>query len=304
MNSELRNIELRHLRYFIAVAETLHFGRAAEKLHISQPPLSQQIQMLEQQIGAQLFDRNNRSVRLTPAGTQFLQQARLIIEQVNQAADRAARIHRGELGEITIGFTSSTPFIKSISASLLAFRQRHPHIHIRMVETNSKQQIEPLLNGTFDLGLMRNTLLPDDLNYQLLLREPLVAVVHQDHPLAGAADNLISLRQLSAEPFVFFDRRVGTGLYDETLSLLKRFAFTPYITQEVGEAMTIIGLVSAGLGVSILPASFSRIQVDSVRYLALEEPEAKTEVWLVTHRQRPLSASARMLINLMLKQGC
>ncbi|NDL63130.1 LysR family transcriptional regulator [Acerihabitans arboris] len=295
------NIELRHLRYFIAVAETLHFGRAAEKLHISQPPLSQQIQMLEQLVGARLLERNNRNVRLTPAGKQFLEQAWLIIEQVNQAADRAARIHRGESGEITIGFTSSTPFNQRISASLLAFRQQHPAVHIQMVETNTKQQIEPLLNGKFDMGVMRNTPLPDALTYQLLLKESLVAVVHQDHPLA-AAGGRISVRQLANEPFVFFDRKVGTALYDETLLLLKEFGITPYITQEVGEAMTIIGLVSAGLGVSILPASFARIKVDSVRYLGLEEPQAKTEVWLVTHRQKELSAAARMLINLMLKQ--
>ncbi len=302
MNTELRHIELRHLRYFIAVAETLHFGHAAERLHISQPPLSQQIHILEQQVGAQLLERNNRNVRLTPAGAQFLHQARLIIEQVNQAADRAARIHRGELGEITIGFTSSTPFIKRISAGVLAFRQQHTDIHIQMVETNSKQQIEPLLSGKFDIGLMRNTVLPDGLDYQLLLREPLMALVHRDHALANGPNQVISLRQLAKEPFVFFDRKVGTGLYDDTLLLLKRFSITPYITQEVGEAMTIIGLVSAGLGVSILPASFSRIRVDSVRYLTLAEPEAKTEVWLVTHRQRTLSAAAKMLINLMLKE--
>lgn len=295
------NIELRHLRYFIAVAETLHFGRAAEQLNISQPPLSQQIQILEQQIGAKLLERNNRNVRLTPAGKLFLEQAWLIIEHVNQAADKAARIHRGESGEIAIGFTSSTPFIKRISASLLAFRQLHPAVHVQMVETNTKQQIEPLLNGKLDMGVMRNTPLPDALTYQLLLRESLVAVVHQDHPLAGDGSGRISILQLANEPFVFFDRKVGTALYDEILSLLKAFGITPYITQEVGEAMTIIGLVSAGLGVSILPASFARIKVDSVRYLALEEPQAKTEVWLVTHRQKELSAVAQMLINLMLK---
>ncbi|MEA9391154.1 LysR family transcriptional regulator [Acerihabitans sp. TG2] len=296
------NIELRHLRYFIAVAETLHFGRAAEQLHMSQPPLSQQIQILEQQIGAKLFDRNNRNVRLTPAGKQFLQQAWLIIEQVNQAADRAGRIHRGELGEITIGFTSSTPFIQRISASLLAFRQQNPAVHIQMVETNTKQQIEPLLNGTFDMGVMRNTDLPGALSYRLLLREALVAVVHRDHPLAKQPGGHISIVQLANQPFVFFDRKVGTALYDETLRLLKQFAITPYITQEVGEAMTIIGLVSAGLGVSILPASFARIRVDSICYLELEEPEAMTEVWLATLRDKELSASAQMLINLMLKQ--
>ncbi|MGL9723811.1 LysR family transcriptional regulator [Sodalis sp. (in: enterobacteria)] len=285
------NIELRYLRYFIAVAETLHFGRAAEKLHISQPPLSQQFQILEQQVGALLLERNNRNVRLTPAGRQFLEQAWQIIAQVNQAADWAARVHRGELGEVTIGFTASAPFIKSISASLLAFRQQHPDVHIQMVDTNTKQHI----------GIMRNTPLPDALDYQLLLREPLIAVVHQDHPLASVADESITVRQLADEPFVFFDRKVGTALYEEILLLLKRYDIDPYITQEVGEAMTIVGLVAAGLGVSILPASFLRIKIDSVRYLALREPDAKTEVWLVTNRQRALSASAQRMIHLMLQ---
>lgn len=235
------NIELRHLRYFIAVAETLHFGRAAEKLHISQPPLSQQIQILEQQVGALLLERNNRNVRLTPAGRQFLEQAWQIMAQVNQAADRAARMHRGELGEVTIGFTASAPFIKSISASLLAFRQQHPDVHIQMVDTNTKQQIDPLLTGKLDIGIMRNTPLPDALDYQLLLREPLIAVVHQDHPLASVDGETITVRQLADEPFVFFDRKVGTALYDEILLLLKRYDIDPYITQEVGEAMTIGG---------------------------------------------------------------
>jgi DNA-binding transcriptional LysR family regulator len=205
------------------------------------------------------------------------------------------------LGETTIGFTSSTPFIKTISASLLAFRQQHPDIHIQMVETNTKQQIEPLLNGKLDMGVMRNTPLPDVLEHRILLREPLLAVVHEDHPLAKTPGTAISVHQLANEPFVFFDRKVGTALYDQTLMLLKQFGITPYLTQEVGEAMTIIGLVSAGLGVSILPASFSRISVDSLRYLPLIEPEAKTEVWLVTHRKRTLSAATKILINLMLK---
>lgn len=294
------NIELRHLRYFIAVAETLHFGRAAEQLHISQPPLSQQIQILEQQVGARLLERNNRNVRLTAAGQLFLEQAWQIIDQVNQAADRAARIHRGELGEINIGFTSSAPFIRRISASLLAFRQQHPEVHIQMVETNTKQQIEPLLDGKLDMGVMRNTPLPEALEHRLLLREPLIAVVHQNHPLADVAGGRISLQQLANEAFVFFDRKVGTALYDETLQLLKRYGITPYITQEVGEAMTIVGLVAAGLGVSILPGSFERIRVDSVRYLTLVEPDARTEVWLVTHRHRPLSAATQKMLALML----
>lgn len=198
------NIELRHLRYFIAVAEELHFGRAAEKLRISQPPLSQQIQLLEAQIGARLLERNNRTVRLTPAGTQFLKEAWAIINQVNQAAERAARIQRGEIGELNIGFTSSAPFIKAVSQSLLHFRQSYPEVHIQMQETNTKQQIEPLLNGKLDLGVMRNNPLPDALRHQLLLHEAMVAVVHEEHSLASTPGKTISIQQLANEPFVFF----------------------------------------------------------------------------------------------------
>ncbi|PWC12493.1 LysR family transcriptional regulator [Brenneria corticis] len=296
------NIELRHLRYFIAVAEELHFGRAAEKLLISQPPLSQQIQMLEEQVGARLLERNNRNVRMTPAGEMFLKEAWSIIAQVNQAAERAARIERGEIGELTIGFTSSAPFIKKVSRSLLRFRQSYPQVHIQMMELNTKQQIEPLLNGKLDIGVMRNNPLPDALEHQLLLHEALVAVVHEEHPLAGQSNGPIGIRQLANEPFVFFSRTVGTALYDETLTLLKRYGIHPYITQEVGEAMTIVGLVSSGLGVSILPASFMRIKVDGVKYLPLAESDAITEVWLVTARNRPLKTAAQTLISLMLNR--
>ncbi|MCI4234753.1 LysR family transcriptional regulator [Dickeya dianthicola] len=294
------NIELRHLRYFIAVAEELHFGRAAEKLHISQPPLSQQIQALEEQIGAQLLERNNRNVRLTQAGELFLKEAWAIINQVNQAAERAARIQRGEIGELNIGFTSSAPFVKQVSRSLLQFRQSYPDVHIQMLEINTKQQIAPLLDGKLDLGVMRNNPLPETLRHQLLLHEPMVAVVHEEHPLAAAPGGHISIQQLASEPFVFFAREVGTALYDEVLTLLKKYGISPYITQEVGEAMTIIGLVSSGLGVSLLPASFRRIRVDGVKYLSLQEKDAISEMWLVTHQHRPLNTAAQTLITLML----
>ena len=256
------NIELRHLRYFVAVAEELHFGRAAARLRISQPPLSQQIQILEQQIGARLLARTNRSVNLTAAGLQFLTDARQILGQVEAAAARAERLHHGETGELRIGFTSSAPFIKGVSDSLSTFRKRYPDVHIQMREINTRQQIAPLNDGELELGLMRNTRLPETLAWKLVLREPLLAMVHRDHPLA--ARESISLHELAHEPFVFFDPHVGTGLYDDILGLLHRYNISPYITQEVGEAMTIIGLVSAGLGVSILPASFQRVRLSEI----------------------------------------
>lgn len=295
------NIELRHLRYFIAVAEELHFGRAAQRLNISQPPLSQQIQQLEQAIGAQLFLRTNRSVQLTAAGAQFLPDARAILQQVEQASERAARLHRGEEGELRIGFTSSAPFIGLVSDALYHFRQCWPAVHIRMQEINTRQQLAPLHEGRLDLGIMRNTPLPADLRHQLLLREPLCAVVHWAHPLADAEQ--ISIRALAREPFVFFDPQGGTALYSEILALLHRYQIQPYITQEVGEAMTILGLVATGLGVSILPASFRHARLSDVVWLPLQEADALSEVWMVWSVTREPSAQMANMMHLLLRDA-
>ncbi|MEW5286711.1 LysR family transcriptional regulator [Klebsiella michiganensis] len=285
------NIELRHLRYFIAVAEELHFGHAAARLNISQPPLSQQIQILEQQIGARLFARTNRSVSLTEAGRQFLADSRQILSQVDDAAARAARLHHGETGELRIGFTSSAPFIKAVSDTLSTFRRRYPDVHIQTRETNTREQIVPLNEGALDLGLMRNTQLPDTLVWERVLREPLLAMVPRDHPLASKPR--VSLRELAREPFVFFDPHVGTGLYDDILGLMRRYDLTPAITQEVGEAMTIIGLVAAGLGVSILPASFRRVQLLEMCWLPIEEQDAVSEMLLVWSKHHEQGQAAR-----------
>ena len=285
------NIELRHLRYFIAVAEELHFGHAAARLNISQPPLSQQIQILEQQIGARLFARTNRSVSLTEAGRQFLADSRQILTQVDDAAARAARLHQGETGELRIGFTSSAPFVKAVSDTLSTFRRRYPDVHIQTRETNTREQIVPLNEGALDLGLMRNTQLPETLIWERVLREPLLAMVPRDHPLASQPR--VSLRELAREPFVFFDPHVGTGLYDDILGLLRRYDLTPTIAQEVGEAMTIIGLVAAGLGVSILPASFRRVQLSEMCWLPIEEQDAVSEMWLVWSKHHEQGQAAR-----------
>ncbi|HHT3835102.1 TPA: LysR substrate-binding domain-containing protein, partial [Klebsiella michiganensis] len=259
--------------------------------NISQPPLSQQIQILEQQIGARLFARTNRSVSLTEAGRQFLADSRQILSQVDDAAARAARLHHGETGELRIGFTSSAPFIKAVSDTLSTFRRRYPDVHIQTRETNTREQIVPLNEGALDLGLMRNTHLPDTLVWERVLREPLLAMVPRDHPLASQP--CVSLRELAREPFVFFDPHVGTGLYDDILGLMRRYDLTPAITQEVGEAMTIIGLVAAGLGVSILPASFRRVQLLEMCWLPIEEQDAVSEMWLVWSKHHEQGEAAR-----------
>jgi DNA-binding transcriptional LysR family regulator len=274
-------MELRHLRYFIAVAEELHFGRAAQVLGISQPPLSQQIQALEQELGARLFERTNRRVELSEAGRLFLQEARLVLAQVDKAADVARRAQLGELGELKIGFTSSAPFNSSIPQAIFAFRQAFPAVHLNLQEMSSTQVAESLVDESIQVGLMRPLPLPDSLSVVELMREPLVAVLNADHPLVEGSERGMHLAQLAQEPFVFFPRTYGSGLYAQLLSLARDAGFSPHFAQEAGEAMTIIGLVAAGLGVSVLPASYQRIRIDGVVYRTLLDLEAMTAVWLV-----------------------
>ena len=181
-------MELRHLRYFIAVAEELHFGRAAQLLGISQPPLSQQIQALEQELGARLFERTNRRVALSEAGRLFLEEARRVLAQVDKAADVARRAQLGELGELKIGFTSSAPFSSSIPQAIFAFRQAFPAVHLHLKEMSSREVADGLVDESIEVGMMRPLVLPDSLHAVELFREPLVAVIRADHPLADGSE--------------------------------------------------------------------------------------------------------------------
>ncbi|ABR84332.1 MULTISPECIES: LysR family transcriptional regulator [Pseudomonas aeruginosa group] len=295
-------MELRHLRYFIAVAEELHFGRAAERLGISQPPLSQQIQALEEEIGARLFERTNRRVELTDAGRLFLDESRQVLAQVDKAVLLARRAHLGELGELKIGFTSSAPFTSTIPSSIHAFRKAYPEVHLDLQEMSSRQVLRALLEESLQVGVIRPLALPDTVHSVELFREPLVAVLRADHPLAAGSEDGLAIAALAEEPFVFFPRSYGTGLYDQVIALTRQAGFSPRIAQEASEAMTIIGLVSAGLGVSILPASFRRTRVDGVVYRTLGDPEATTAVWLV-RRQNEGSPLALSFIDLVTREA-
>ncbi|MCV0090325.1 LysR family transcriptional regulator [Pseudomonas aeruginosa] len=295
-------MELRHLRYFIAVAEELHFGRAAERLGISQPPLSQQIQALEEEIGARLFERTNRRVELTDAGRLFLDESRQVLAQVDKAVLLARRAHLGELGELKIGFTSSAPFTSTIPSSIHAFRKAYPDVHLDLQEMSSRQVLKALLEESLQVGVIRPLALPDAVHWVELFREPLVAVLRADHPLAAGSEDGLAIAALAEEPFVFFPRSYGTGLYDQVIALTRQAGFSPRIAQEASEAMTIIGLVSAGLGVSILPASFRRTRVDGVVYRTLSDPEATTAVWLV-RRENEGSPLALSFIDLVTREA-
>lgn len=295
-------MELRHLRYFIAVAEELHFGRAAQVLGISQPPLSQQIQALEQEVGARLFERTNRRVELSEAGRLFLHEARLVLAQVDKAADVARRAQLGELGELKIGFTSSAPFNSTIPQAIFAFRQAFPAVHLNLREMSSTEVAESLVDESIQVGLMRPLPLPDSLSVIELMREPLVAVLNADHPLVEGSERGLHLAQLAEEPFVFFPRTYGSGLYAQLLNLARDAGFSPHFAQEAGEAMTIIGLVAAGLGVSVLPASYQRIRIDGVVYRTLLDQEAVTAVWLV-QRKGAQTPMAKAFVELLTRKA-
>jgi len=295
-------MELRHLRYFIAVAEELHFGRAALALGISQPPLSQQIQALEQELGARLFERTNRRVELSEAGRLFLDEARLVLAQVDKAADVARRAQLGQLGALKIGFTSSAPFNFSIPQAIFAFRQAFPAVHLALKEMSSKVVAEAVEDDSVQVGIMRPLPLPESLVAVELFREPLVAIIRADHPLAVGSEEGLQLSALAAEPFVFFPRSYGSGLYAQLLSLAREAGFSPLIAQEAGEAMTIVGLVAAGLGVTVLPASYQRMRIDGVVYRTLLDPGANTAVWLVQRRDQH-SPMAKAFIELLTRQA-
>lgn len=295
-------MELRHLRYFVAVAEELHFGRAAEQLGISQPPLSQQIQALESELGARLFERTNRRVALTEIGRLFLDEARQVLAQADKAVLLAQRAQRGELGELKIGFTASAPFTSTIPRAILAFRQAYPAVHLDLLEMSSREVVEALLDERVQVGVIRPLALPEDVECVELFREPLVAVLRADHPLALSGELRLPIAALAEEPFVFFPRTHGTGLYDQLFDLARQAGFVPRIGQEAGEAMTIIGLVAAGLGVSVLPSSFDRVRIDNVVFRELSDDGASSAVWLV-RRRREQSPRARAFVELVTRQA-
>lgn len=273
-------MELRHLRYFVAVAEELHFSRAAERLHIGQPPLSQQIQALETEVGALLFERSKRWVRLTEAGRLFLDDARRILALADQAAATARRAHRGEVGELRIGFTFSTPLTPLFASLINRYRQRYPAVTLSLREMPTLHQIEALDQRTLDLGFVRppETAIPDTVLLTTLHTDSLMVVLPVDHPLA--TQRHIAIRDLNGASLVMYPKDAGTGLHPQLFRLCRAAGFEPHITHEAGEASTIIGLVAAGCGISVLPTPFDSIRMEGVCYRPLSDAAATTSLQL------------------------
>jgi DNA-binding transcriptional LysR family regulator len=259
-------IELRHFRYFIVLAETLHFGRAADLLHMSQPPLSVQIRQLEEIVGAPLLERNRRSVRLTAAGAVFLDEARRAVRQAELAVERARDAAMGHRGTLRIGFVSSAPF-NVLPPVLRVYRERHPHVTVDLHSVGSAEQMRRVAAAELDLGLVRLPAAATGVEIEVILREPLVAVLPESHPLAGR--KRITIERLVDDAFVTFPRRLGPGLYDRIMRFCAEAGFSPRVTQEVEQMHAIVGLVGAGLGVALVPASMRLMAAGDVVFASI-----------------------------------
>jgi DNA-binding transcriptional LysR family regulator len=262
-------MDLRKLRYFVATAEELHFGRAARRLGLSQPPLSMQLRALEEDLGVRLFDRDNRNVALTRVGALLLVEARRILAQVDQARSLVQRAGRGEDGSLSVGFI--TPVEYSFLPPLLReFRRQHPHVALQLHELMTDQQLAELERGTLDVGFLTGPVMGNRLAHREVMTEPLIAAIPQGHRLAASAGRL-SIKRLASEDVIIFPRNIAPALFDETLAFCQSAGFSLRIRQQVSQSQTIISLVSAGMGVAIVPASMRHLRRKGVMYRPFAE---------------------------------
>jgi DNA-binding transcriptional LysR family regulator len=259
------HIELRHFRYFVAVAEELHFSRAAQRLHISPPSLTQQIKSLEIGLRVRLFDRTKRSVTLTDAGAQFLEQARATLRQAERAELVGRQAGRGEVGRIEIGYVTSASCAGLVSAAIKAYLGKHPLVDIQLTKLETPVQLEALASGQLDIGFLRPPVAyPIGLTGFVVLGHPLIAALPSDHRLANAAH--VRVADLREERFIAPTVEIELGFDNHTGRIAARGKFAPKIIRRRPDILTIITLVGAGLGVAIVPDSFQAIRIPGVVY--------------------------------------
>ena len=293
-------MQLRHLRYFVTLAEELHFGRAAEKLHISQPPLSMQIRALEDELGVMLFNRTQRHVALTQAGHALLGEARQILARVEQAVLITRRAGRGEIGELAVGFISVADY-NVLPVVLREFRRKYPLVNLTLREATTDAQVRDLVAGRLDVGFLLPPVAEPALESVAILREPLIVALPEKHPLAMKPGKL-ALEKLKDAPFILFPRPNAPGLYDDVVSCCKAAGFSPRVEQEAIQMQTIISLVSAELGVALIPASLTNLRRTGVVYKALRQQSPLTEIHLAWRRGDDLPA-LRVFVELAVQQA-
>jgi DNA-binding transcriptional LysR family regulator len=269
-------VELRHLRYFQAVAEAGHMTRAAATLGIQQPPLSQQIKALESRLGLALFHRHPKGVTLTDGGRLLLQESQRLLQDVDSMERRIQAVAQGKAGVLSIGFTSSAAAHRFTPEVLRRCRTRHPAIALQLSEHNAAEITEAVASARLHCGLLRVPVSqPEGLAFETLLREPVVVALPLDHPLAGstpaARRRSLSLKRLRDERFILVRRAGAPGLYANLLALCRERGFTPQIAHEVDRMMTNLNLVAAGAGISVVPASMAGAHAHAIAYRPLAE---------------------------------
>jgi DNA-binding transcriptional LysR family regulator len=275
-------VELRQLRYFIAVAQENSFSRAARRLHVSQPPLSTQIKSLEEELGVRLFERSNRGVSPTAAGLAFLEEARATLARLEHAKAMALRADRGQIGRLSVGFVSIADY-SILPPALKSFRSSFPSVEVQLHELTTDAQIPELRAARLDLGIGLAPVDEPDLEFERVRREALVLAAPSGHPAikdAGAMD----LRVLSKYSVIVPPHYIAPGLYDLTISYCRSFGFAPRITQQARQMQTVIGLVSCGMGFALVPSSVRNLRRAGVQYRQLRRKAAPVELGILRVR--------------------
>ena len=291
-------MELRHIRYFLAVANERNFTRAAAKLGIGQPPLSMQIKDLETEIGYPLFDRTAQGVQLTEAGQAFLQAVQPLPALAKGATASARRAAQGETGTLRLGFTGTAGMNPLIPGCIRAFRQAHPDVFLNVMEANSIVLLQALANQQLDIALLRQeNAVPEGVTVQLLLQEPLVAALPADHPLARIRGKM-TLPSLRDEHFILTPKESGTSLRESVLQACRQQGFTPMEGQPAPHIVSILSVVAAGLGVSLVPESMRQFSLAGVVFKQIKAPVPTTGL-AVAWNDQALAATAQNFLRLV-----
>jgi DNA-binding transcriptional LysR family regulator len=294
----MASVDLRLLRYFLAVAEEAHLTKAAERLGIRQPPLSQQIRALEQELGVTLFNRLPRGMELTESGRALLADARNIIALVDQAVDGVRQVSRGEAGRLTVGFTGSAAFHPFVPSVIRRFRDAAPNVRLVLEESSTGELTEAVAEGRVDAAFIRGAQgASRNVVVESVLEETMLAAFPADHPMVrGRPRKRIALSELAEESFILYRRHNGPGLYDAVISACAAAGFSPRMAQEAPRMLSTLSLVAAGLGVSLVPASLRRVNIEGVVYVNVTQPAGLRAPLNLIWRDAPLSGACRKLI--------
>jgi DNA-binding transcriptional LysR family regulator len=296
----MSNMDLRQIRQFVAVAEELHFGRAAERLNMTQPPLSQAIQALERELGLRLFDRTKREVKLTPVGEQWFVHARRVLAEATALPDIARKLARGEMGLLRLSFVSTVDY-SLLPAAVARFRAAYPNVELSLREATSDVQIDAVLTSEVDVGIViapPSSSLSQTLSYRPILREPLIAAVPSswiDEGRDGFCEGILEPAAFFAAPLILFARRSAPIFHDLVSGYFAEHRSAFSVFQEAIQMQTIIGLVGSGMGVALVPQSMTRLQRDGVTYLPLSGRVPTVETGLLWRTNDRNAACANFL---------